>query len=517
MRNVLVALGLFLLAGCAVNPVTGERNLNFMSEDWERSVGTEQYAPLRQAQGGDFILDPELTAYVNRVGNSLAAHAKRDFDWEFHVLNDSTPNAWALPGGKIVINRGLLTEMQSEAELAAVIGHEIVHADAAHGARAQSKGVLTQVGAVGGMILLGTQVDDRTLQQVGMLGVQLGAQLVTTSYGRDAERESDKYGMQYMSAAGYNPQGAVDLQKTFVKLSQGRNQSWLEGLFASHPPSPERVANNQKTAQQLPVGGTWGRERYQQKMAYLHSLQPAYDAYDKGRKALSEKEAVQARKFANQAIKLESKEALFHGLLGDTYTHEEQYKKAESAYTDALKRDTGFFYYFLRRGQVRHELERFDSSRQDLTRSNELLPTSQANYLLGNLAQRDGNQQQAMQFFQAAAADTGSPAGLSAQREVVSFELPRRPDKYIRVGAVPLSGDRVGLEIGNASPVAVKGIVVEVKFVDGAGQVKRFNQPVNAVLNSQTKNVVRTRLMGIPADQVRRRVAVRVVGAQVAE
>ena len=219
-----------------------------MSEDWERSVGTEQYAPLRQSQGGDFMLDPQLTSYVQGIGDSLASHAKRDLDWEFHVLNDSTPNAWALPGGKIVVNRGLLIEMESEAELAAVLGHELVHADAAHGARAQSKGVLTQVGALGGMVLLGSEVDDRTLRQVGMLGIQLGAQLVTTAYGRDAERESDLYGMRYMSAAGYDPQGAVELQETFVELSEGGNQNWLSGLFSSHPPSRERVENNKNTA-----------------------------------------------------------------------------------------------------------------------------------------------------------------------------------------------------------------------------------------------------------------------------
>jgi predicted Zn-dependent protease len=104
MSQILALFGLLMLAGCAVNPVTGERNLNFMSEDWERTVGAEQYAPLRQAQGGDFIVDPELTAYVQGIGDNLAAQAKRDFDWEFHILNDSTPNAWALPGGKIVVN-----------------------------------------------------------------------------------------------------------------------------------------------------------------------------------------------------------------------------------------------------------------------------------------------------------------------------------------------------------------------------------------------------------------------------
>ncbi len=515
VRQFLVALGLLMLAGCAVNPVTGERELNFMSEDWERSVGAEQYAPLRQAQGGDFIVDPELTEYVQGIGDSLAVHARRDLDWEFHVLNDSTPNAWALPGGKIVVNRGLLTEMDSEAELAAVLGHELVHADAAHGARAQSKGVLTQVGVLGGMVLLGSEVDNQALQQVGMLGIQLGAQLVTTAYGRDAERESDLYGMQYMSAAGYDPQGAVELQETFVELSKGRDENWLSGLFSSHPPSPERVKNNRKTAASLPAGGEWGRERYRDKMAYLASLLPAYDAYDQGREALAKEKAGEARGLANKAIELEPKEALFYGLLADSHVLDKNYKKADRAYSDALKRDRGFYYYYLRRGQVRHEMERFADSREDLERSVELLPTSQANFLLGNIAQRSGDQKQAMQYFQAAAADSSTPAGQSARREVASIELPRNPGKYVRARAVPVAGGHVAVKIDNASPVAVRGVVVEIRYLDASGQLRQFNQTIKATLAAGKQISARTKLGGIPAGQLRQRVAVRVVGASV--
>ena len=505
-----------MLAGCAVNPVTGERTLNFMSEDWERSVGVEQYAPLRQAQGGDFILDAELTTYFEGIGERLATHAKRDFDWEFHILNDSTPNAWALPGGKIVVNRGLLTEMDSEAELAAVLGHELVHADAAHGARAQSRGLLTQAGVVGGMLLLGSEVDNRSLQQIGALGIQLGARLATVSYGRDAERESDLYGMRYMSAAGYDPQGAVDLQKTFVKLSEGGDENWLSGLFASHPPSRERVENNQNTVASLPAGGEWGRERYQDKMAYLASLQPAYDAYDKGRKLLAEENTDEARKLAHRAIEHEPKEALFYGLLGDSHRLDKNYKLAERAYSDALKRDRGFYYYYLRRGQIRNQLERFADSREDLERSNELLPTAQANHLLGTIAQRSGDQQQAMQYFQAAAADSSSLAGQLAQLEVVSIELPQNPGKYIHVLTIAIQGGRVAIEVDNRSPVAVRDVVVEIRYLDGFGLVQQYNQTIRQTLSAGEKTSTMSRLSGIPAEQLRQRVAVRVVGAKLA-
>lgn len=169
------------LAACTVNPVTGERNFQIYGSDWEQQVGAQMYAPMKQSQGGEFILDPELTDYINEVGNRLAGQARRkdEFDFEFSIINETVPNAWALPGGKIVINRGLLTQLDSEAELAAVLGHEIVHSDAAHGARAQSKGMLTQAGAVISMVVLGSTIDSQSAREIAMIVPALGAQLMT--------------------------------------------------------------------------------------------------------------------------------------------------------------------------------------------------------------------------------------------------------------------------------------------------------------------------------------------------
>ncbi|MFZ2982674.1 MAG: M48 family metalloprotease, partial [Sphingobium sp.] len=136
LRSILVVvITSLLLSACGTNPVTGKRELQFVSESQEIAIGQQNYAPARQQQGGDYIIDPELTAYVQSVGNKLAAVADRKLPYEFVVLNDSVPNAWAMPGGKIAFNRGLLYELNSEAELAAVLSHEIVHSAARHGAK----------------------------------------------------------------------------------------------------------------------------------------------------------------------------------------------------------------------------------------------------------------------------------------------------------------------------------------------------------------------------------------------
>ena len=133
-----------LIGGCGTNPVTGQKELQLVSEAQEIDIGAENYGPSRQMQGGDYVVDPAVATYVREVGERLAQASDRRLPYEFAVVNDSVPNAWALPGGKIAVNRGLLTELHSEAELAAVLGHEITHAAARHGARSMERGLLLQ-------------------------------------------------------------------------------------------------------------------------------------------------------------------------------------------------------------------------------------------------------------------------------------------------------------------------------------------------------------------------------------
>ena len=143
-RSALTLLTISGLAGCSVNPVTGDREIMLVSSDDDIKMGAQNYAPMQQSQGGPYDVDPDLVQYVQGVGKQLADFSGVNLPYEFIVLNMSVPNAWALPSGKIAINRGLLTELGSEAELAAVLGHEIVHAAARHTAKQMSRGMLMQ-------------------------------------------------------------------------------------------------------------------------------------------------------------------------------------------------------------------------------------------------------------------------------------------------------------------------------------------------------------------------------------
>ena len=418
MRSLLpstIAIAALLAAGCAVNPVTGDRNLSLVGEQWELQVGEQQYAPLRQAQGGDFTLDPELVDYVQQVGQRLADESDRELPYEFAVINESVPNAWALPGGKISINRGLLTEMESEAELAAVLGHEIVHSAASHGAQSQSRGMLLQGAVLAGGIAVGAATDDERYTQVALLGGMVGAQLISQRYSRDAERESDLYGMRYMKRAGYNPRGAVNLQETFLRISEGREQGAFSALFASHPPSRERLENNRKLLAELGDSGRIGRAEYQQKIARLERVQPAYEAYDEGREALQDGDVETALQRADRAIEIEPGEALFHSLKGDALAERGELADADLAYTQALARNQGWFYHYLRRGMVRAELNKNAQARRDLQASIERMPTASGHYYLGTVERDAGNRAAAVENFRIAA-QSQTPTGQRARQ-----------------------------------------------------------------------------------------------------
>ena len=153
--SVFLASILTAVSACSTNPVTGKSEFVLVSQSSEIEMGTANYLPMQQSQGGEYDIDPVLTLYITGVGDRLAAVSDRQLPYEFVVLNSSVPNAWALPGGKIAINRGLLTELNSEAELAAVLGHEIVHAAARHSAKRMERSSLVQGAIVATAVVTG--------------------------------------------------------------------------------------------------------------------------------------------------------------------------------------------------------------------------------------------------------------------------------------------------------------------------------------------------------------------------
>jgi predicted Zn-dependent protease len=506
---VVAGLVLLGLAACGTNPVTGKKEIQFVSTAQEIQIGQQNYAPMRQSEGGDYAVIPDLTAYVNEVGQKLVAADQnilvkdRNLPFEFSVLNNSVPNAWALPGGKIAVNRGLLTELNNEAELAAVLGHEIVHALARHGAQSQERGTLLQGGLVAAQI--GAVMGGMDQGAAGLLltGANVGAQLIHTRYGRDAELQSDLYGTRLMKAAGYDPQAAVTLQETFVRLSEGRNPSWLEGLFASHPPSTERVNRNKATVAELGAGGDLGADRYKTRLASLRQIKPAYDKYDQALAALEKKDLATAKALANEAARLVPREAQFQQLLGDIAVSEKKNQEALAFFQKAQQLNPNYFGSWLGGGVAQYRLNNKGTAQQWLQKSYDLLPTAPAALYLGHMSRDAGNADGALQFYKAAASSE-SDLGKEAMREAVVIDLPRNPGNYVAAGLARDSQGRTVLAVQNRAPVAVGTIVVTPVLVNSAGQIvsEGRSQTIRGPLQSGAQVAVDPGISGLTGEQL---------------
>ena len=370
-------LSFAVVASCTVNPVTGKSELSLLDEDQEVSLGEAQYRPTQQAQGGPYVSDPDLTRYVQSIGQQLARVADRRLPYEFVIIDDSRPNAWALPGGKIAINRGLLTRLNSEAELAAVLSHEIVHAAARHSAKSIERSLL--LSSV--INMAGSALADQNNRYATIFdsGAQLGAQFIVSSYGREAELESDAFGMLYMQRAGFDPMAAVTLQETFVALSKARSASWLDGMLASHPPSEERVRRNQVTAEQLRAGrsqpGIQGFDRYQLKLDRLSTKTQGYELAANAQESLDAGDLELAHRQINQALEVTQTEALLWGIAGQIALADEQPALSDRHFSRAIAINDRHFRYYLGRGLARQALAQLNGAISDLEASQQIFAT----------------------------------------------------------------------------------------------------------------------------------------------
>ncbi|MFW6092710.1 MAG: M48 family metalloprotease [Pseudomonadota bacterium] len=222
-----------LLTACAVNPATGERQLSLVSESQEVSIGREAAEQIGQSM--TMVEDEALQTYVADLGQTLAVDSERpDLPWSFQVVDDPTPNAFALPGGFIYVTRGMLNLMENEAELVSVLGHEIGHVTARHSVSQISRAQLAQVGMGLGMIFV---PEMRPLADLAGLGLNL----LMLKYSRDAERQADELGYRYARARGYDVAEMADVFAALERMSDSGGQSALPSWLATHPAPQERV------------------------------------------------------------------------------------------------------------------------------------------------------------------------------------------------------------------------------------------------------------------------------------
>ena len=238
-------LSALLLAGCATNPVSKKPDFVLMNEKQELALGQKAAAEIAK-QMPLLPEDDPLSRYVDKVGQRVAAVSDRpELFYRFHVVDDTTINAFALPGGYIYIYRGLLTHMNSEAELAAVLGHEIGHVTARHSVKRYTQAQAYRIGATVASILMPIP------QAIGQMSDLLAAAIIQ-GYGREAELQADELSIKYIARAGYDVHATTRILETLQRLEDiriketkdatGKAPEIYHGAFASHPETKKRIA-----------------------------------------------------------------------------------------------------------------------------------------------------------------------------------------------------------------------------------------------------------------------------------
>lgn len=260
------------LAGCASNPVTGTPDLVFQSEAGEIAKSKEVHPMLLQQFGGVYD-DQEIAQYVNEVGQRAAKASQRpDLTYTFTVLDSEEINAFTTGGGYVYITRGIMNYLNNEAELEAVLGHEIGHVCARHPVRQQSKSTLAGIGAAAVGIFTGSA-------DLAGLANYAGAALVS-GYGRDQELEADRLGAEYLVKTGYSPQHMVDVvrllkNQELVEIQRAREENRkphvYHGVFASHPDNDSRLHEVVAAAGKLKSGASDPRDPERDK--YLKTIE----------------------------------------------------------------------------------------------------------------------------------------------------------------------------------------------------------------------------------------------------
>ena len=232
-------------SGCTTNAATGDRFFTTLSAADEIALGAQAQPQMVEEFGGR-VSNTQLNSYINNIGRTLASKTEKSgpsLPWEFTLLDTSVINAFALPGGKVFISRGLVERMNNEAQLAGVLGHEIGHVTAQHTARRIGQATLIQ----GGLSIVGAAVsagpEGGSVAEAGQLllpALNMGGQVVILKFGRDEESQADSLGLRYMTRAGYNPSGQLQVMEILRAASGDRGGGGVEFL-QTHPLPETRI------------------------------------------------------------------------------------------------------------------------------------------------------------------------------------------------------------------------------------------------------------------------------------
>ena len=257
MRLLIALLAAVMVTACATNPVTGKRELSFMSEEQEINIGRELDAQVRQEMG--LYEDDAMQRYVQELGMRLAKRSQRpNLPWSFAIVDSPAVNAFALPGGFIYITRGILPYLDNEAQLVGVLGHEIGHVTARHSAQQYTRGMGASLGVLVGSIFV-PQV--RPFADLAESGVGI----LFLKFGRDDELQADALGAEYTAGGGWDPDEVPAFLTTLARISEMTDRNGVPNWLATHPQPDNRAQRVGETVSKVRAtggeGGTWTVDR----------------------------------------------------------------------------------------------------------------------------------------------------------------------------------------------------------------------------------------------------------------
>jgi predicted Zn-dependent protease len=318
------------IVGCAANPVTGKQQFMMVSEDQEIKID-KQNSPHQFSSDYGPLQDTALHNYINQTGKNLAARTHRPhMPYSFRGVNATYVNAYAFPGGSIAATRGILLDLENEAQLAALLGHELGHVNARHTAEQMSKSTLINLFVGGLSTVVGTQSSGlgNLASQLGMVGA--GALLA--SYSRDNEREADALGLEYMVSAGYNANGFVGLMDMLRRTSKYK-PSAIELMFATHPMSDERyrtaveaVDTQYRSSQSFSLY----RDRYMDHTAKLRKIKLTIEELQKGETLMAKNKYGEAEIHFSKALRKTPEDYAGLVMMSKCQLAKKQYAKARS-------------------------------------------------------------------------------------------------------------------------------------------------------------------------------------------
>lgn len=424
-RQALALLGSSALAGCAVNPVTGEPQLMLLSRAEEIRIDRQQRAHQFSADFGR-VQDPALNDYIAGVGMKLAQVSDRpDMPWSFRAVNATHLNAYAFPGGSIAVTRGMLVELDNEAELAALLGHEVAHVAARHTAQRMTQQTLSNLVMTG----VGQVVARRNPDYLG-LARDLGALAqgaLLARYSREDERQADRLGREYMVKAGYNPRGMVGLMEV-LRGQRDQRPSLLEQMFASHPMSTERYRD---AVQALRVHSErildrpLPRERFLKATASQRAIKPAIEKLQAANVALARENPAEAEQLARAAVRRAPRDYTAHVVLGMTLLGRQRFQPALAQFREGMQ-------IYPEQARAHHlagvtllQLQRPEPALRRFQRYQELLPGNPATtFLIGYCYEHMGQRQPAAEhYYQYLQVVQQGPQAQYAQRRLRQWDV----------------------------------------------------------------------------------------------